>query len=127
MGADFSNHRIVELRTVIGHDRRGDAVAAYYGLPDEVCSVGLGDPGQRLSFDPLSEVVNSDDGVFVLPQGFGKLADNVYTPFCEGTWNNDATQGRWRLSWNVDTCRTFLPSRKRLFSSLARNSLVEVL
>ena len=65
-------------------------MAAYYGLPDEVCSVGLSDPGQRLGFDPLGEVVDSDDGVFVLPRRFGKLTDNVYAPFCEGAWNNDA-------------------------------------
>ena len=131
MGADISNPRVVELRAVIGHDRCGDAVAAYYGLPDEVCSVGLGDPGQRLGFDPLSEVVDSDDGVLVLPRGFGKLADNVYAPFCEGGVEQRCYLGEmaavvecWR---NVDTCRTFSPSRRRLFSSLARNSLLEAL
>ena len=64
-------------------------MAVYYGLPDEVRSVSLGDFGQRLGFDPLSEVVDSDDGVFVFPWSFGKLADNVYAPFCEGAWNND--------------------------------------
>ena len=76
-------------------------MAAYYGIPDEVCSVDLGDPGQRLGFDPLSEVVDSDDGVFVLSLSFGKLADNVYAPFHKAAWNDDATQGRWRPSWNV--------------------------
>ena len=76
-------------------------MAAYYGLPDEVCSVGLGDPSQRLGFDPLSEVVDSNDGVFVLSRSFGKLADNVYALFRKGAWDDDATQGRWRLSWNV--------------------------
>ena len=76
-------------------------MAAYYGLPDEVCGVGLGDSGQRLSFDPLSEVVDSDDGVFVLSQRFRKLADDVYAPFRKGTWCDDATQGRWRLPWNI--------------------------
>ena len=76
-------------------------MAAYDGLPDEVCGVGLGDSSQRLGFDPLSEVVDSDDGVFVLSRSFRKLTDDVHTPFCKGTWYDDATQGRWRLSWNV--------------------------
>ena len=76
-------------------------MAAYDGLLDEVRSAGLGDSGLRLCFDPLSEVVDSDDGIFVLSRSFGKLADYVFAPFRKGTWNDDATQGRWRLPWNV--------------------------
>ena len=65
-------------------------MAAYDGLPDTVCGVGLGDSSQRLGFDPLSEVVDRNEGLFVLSRRFWKLVDDVHAPFCKGTWYDDA-------------------------------------
>ena len=88
--ADISYSRVVKLCSVVGHNRGGDTVPAYDVLPDEVRRVCFSYSGKRLGLYPLSEVVNGDNGIFVLPWRSRKLANDVHAPFSKGTWDNDA-------------------------------------
>ena len=40
-------------------------------------------------------------GVLELSRSRGKLADEVDPPLCEWSQDDDWTEGRWRLLWNV--------------------------
>ena len=61
----------------------------------EVCLIGLGDLCKRLGFHPFVEVVDGDDGVFVLSWRSWELANDVHAPFGEGSWNDVAAQRSW--------------------------------
>ena len=57
---------------------------------------------------PFDEVVDGDDGVFVLSWHSRELSNDVHTLFSEGSWDNDATQrSRW-LSRDVGEALTLV-------------------
>ena len=89
-------------------------MAAYDVFPDEIRRICLGNFGKWFRLDPLSEVVDGDDGEFILPRGFRELADDVHAPLSKGSWNDDAAERGWQRSAGI--YRIVLPNRRHLSS-----------
>ncbi|KAJ8506347.1 hypothetical protein OPV22_007233 [Ensete ventricosum] len=75
---------VIELRAVVGDDRPWEAEPGYDVLPYKPFDLFLGDGGQRLGFEPLGEIVDSDYQEPSLSRGWGEGAEEVHSPLGEG-------------------------------------------
>ena len=80
------------MRAIVSHNEDRDSVLVDDVLQDEVCRICFSDFGKWLGFHPFGEVVDGDDGVFVLSWRSRELANDVHAPFGKGSWDDDAAQ-----------------------------------
>lgn len=81
--------RRVELGVVVGDNGVGDAKPTDDVFPYEIINFGCSDCGERLGFDPLGEVVYSNNYEFDLALSLWHVSDEVESPLYKWPRAND--------------------------------------
>ena len=84
LSAKFRNHSIIEIGSIIGDDPFRDTILAYEVVSDESGYHILCDRGKRSGFDPLGEIINSDQNeAMSIGSGWLDLSNHVKAPHCK--------------------------------------------
>ena len=89
--AEVSEEVAIELFPIISDQHLWQTKMTYYILQNKALYFEGGDGGERLCFNPLGEVINSNYCKLCLPLAFGKWANYVNAPLRERPWAADGS------------------------------------
>src|ERR1051325_6677245 len=95
--AEFDDHFVIEIGTIVCDDPFGDAVPTDKIMLDESSHNILGNRCERRCFYPLGKVVNCNkDEMVSIGSGRFDLSNHVNAPHCERPRSGQNIQGDWR-------------------------------
>ena len=95
--AEFSDHSVIEIGTIVRNDSFRDAVPTDQIMPNEPCHNILGYSGVRSCFNPLCKLIDRYQDE-VMPIGCRRFnfTDHIYAPHCKRPRCSQDIQRNWR-------------------------------